>query len=201
LTCLVGERYSLLVAPELERGDGLLIVDVQNDFCPGGSLAVADGDAVVPVLNRWISATGKAGVPVYASRCWHPKGHASFAERGGPWPPHCVQNTRGADFHSDLTLPSGAAIISKGTDVDRDDYSAFHSPELAERLRRDGVRRLSVGGLALDYCVRATVLDAMKAGFEVSLIRAATRAVEVETGDGERALSEMRAAGATIVAE
>jgi nicotinamidase/pyrazinamidase len=201
LTCLVGERYSLLVAPELDRGDGLLIVDVQNDFCPGGSLAVDDGDTVVRVLNRWISVAGKAGVPVYASRCWHPKGHASFAERGGPWPPHCIQNTRGADFHPDLTLPSGGAIISKGTDVDRDDYSAFHSPELAERLRRDGVRRLWVGGLALDYCVRATVLDAVKAGFEVFLIRAATRAVDVETGDGERALSEMRAAGATIVAE
>lgn len=185
--------------PKLERGDALLIVDVQNDFCPGGSLAVPEGDQVVPVLNRWIARALEADAPLYASRCWHPPKHVSFRERGGPWPPHCVQNTRGAKLHSELALPAGTPIIAKGDDVDRDSYSAFDDTGLAERLRKDGVERVFVGGLALDYCVRATVLDGRKAGFEVHLIRGATRAVDVERGDGDRALSEMRAAGAVIV--
>ena len=187
--------------PKLERGDALLIVDVQNDFCPGGSLAVPDGDRVVPILNRWISAAVTAGAPVYASRCWHPPGHVSFRERGGPWPPHCVQNTRGAELHPGLALPAGSPIIAKGADRDRDSYSAFDGTDLAARLRQDRIGCLFVGGLALDYCVRATGLDGLKAGFEVRLIRAATRAVDVERGDGERALSEMRAAGAVVVEE
>lgn len=184
--------------PSLRAGDGLLVVDVQNDFCAGGSLAVPDGDAVVPVLNRWIAAAAAAGVPVYFSRCWHPAGHASFRERGGPWPPHCVQHTRGAEFHPALERPPSAPIVTKGDDPDRDDYSDFHETDLAERLWSQGVRRLWVSGLALDYCVRATVLDGIRAGFEVHLIRAATRAVDVHRGDGARALAEMRAAGAVI---
>ncbi|MBI2964037.1 MAG: bifunctional nicotinamidase/pyrazinamidase [Deltaproteobacteria bacterium] len=187
--------------PHLRPGDALLIVDVQNDFCAGGSLAVPEGDAVVPVANRWIAAARRAGVPVYASRDWHPAGHASFRQRGGPWPPHCVQHTRGAEFHPALELPPGAPIIGKGADPDRDGYSAFDRTDLAARLRAQGVRRLWVGGLALDYCIRATVLDALGEGFAVHLIRAATRAVEAHPGDGDRALAEMRAAGAVIEEE
>ncbi|MGH7898608.1 MAG: nicotinamidase [Candidatus Binatia bacterium] len=189
------------MAGKLERGDALLVVDVQNDFCPGGALAVPDGDRVVPILNRWIAAAVQARVPVHASRCWHPASHVSFRSRGGPWPPHCVQNTTGAEFYPDLALPPDTAILAKGTDPDRDEYSAFHSGELAERLRRDGVRRIFVGGLALDYCVRATVLDGLAAGFDVVLLRRATRAVEVGPGDGEQALAEIGAAGAVILSD
>jgi nicotinamidase/pyrazinamidase len=189
-----GERE----ARSMQPGDALLIIDVQNDFCAGGSLVVPDGDAVVPVLNRWITAALAAGIPVYLSRCWHPAGHVSFRERGGPWPPHCVQGTRGADFHPALDRPPGAPIVTKGDNPDRDNYSDFHETDLEQRLRQQGVRRLWVGGLALDYCVRATVLDGLRAGLEVRLIRAATRAVEVNPGDGERALAEIRASGAII---
>ncbi len=186
------------MGPNFRPGDALLIVDVQNDFCPGGSLAVPEGDRVVAVLNRWIAAAVAAGIPVYASRCWHPRGHVSFRERGGPWPPHCVQHTPGAAFHPALELPADAPVITKGADLDRDNYSDFYETDLAERLRRDDVRRLFVGGLALDYCVRATVLDGLREGFDVHLIRAGTRAVEVAPGDGDRALAEVVAAGAVI---
>jgi nicotinamidase-related amidase len=184
--------------PSLQSGDALLVVDVQNDFCPGGALAVADGDRIVPVLNTWIDRARRAGAPIYASRCWHPRGHVSFRERGGPWPPHCVQNTPGAEFHPDLRLPAGTPIISKGTDRDRDEYSAFGTADLVGRLREHEVRRVFVGGLALDYCVRASVLDGLAAGFAMRLIRDATRPVDAQPGDGERAVAEMRAAGAAI---
>jgi nicotinamidase/pyrazinamidase len=179
-------------------GDALLIIDVQNDFCAGGSLAVPDGDGVVPVINRWIAAARRAGIPIVVSRDWHPADHTSFLERGGLWPPHCVQGTRGAEFHPALDLPSDSPIVSKGDTPDRDNYSDFRETDLAERLRRGEVRRLWVAGLALDYCVRATVLDAIREGFEVHLILAATRAVDVRPGDGDRALAEIRAAGAIV---
>ncbi len=183
----------------LHQGDALLVVDVQNDFCPGGALAVPDGDAVIPVLNDWIEAAVAAGVPIYASRDWHPQGHVSFVERGGPWPPHCLQDTDGAAFHADLDLPAGAVIVTKADRPDQDAYSAFAGTGLAQRLQADGVRRLWVGGLALDYCVRASVLDALAGGgVEVHLILTATRPVEAKAGDGERAIAEMQAAGAHI---
>ncbi len=182
----------------LGPGDALLLVDVQVDFCPGGALPVADGDAVVPVLNRWIGAALRAGAPVLASRDWHPRGHVSFAERGGPWLPHCVVDTPGARFHPELALPPGAIVLSKGTELERDSYSAFGGTDLEQRLRAGGVRRLFVGGLALDYCVRASVLDARKLGFETHLIVQGTRPVDVTPGDGQRALSELRSAGAIL---
>jgi nicotinamidase/pyrazinamidase len=183
--------YEDLVA-EIGAGDALLVVDVQNDFCPGGALAVAEGDRVVPVLNCWIERAARAGAPVFASRDWHPPGHVSFAERGGPWPPHCVQGTPGAELHRELRLPAGAVLVSKGTSAERDAYSAFEGTDLALRLRAAGVRRLFVGGLALDYCVRASALDALSYGLEVV---PATRPVDVRPGDGERALTELHAAG------
>ncbi len=182
----------------LSRGDALLLVDVQNDFCPGGALAVPGGDEVIPVLNRWIRAAEEAGIPVYASRDWHPENHVSFTGRGGPWPPHCVRGTRGAEFHPGLEIPGGLFVINKATDPDRDAYSAFDGTGLAARLHRSGVRRLFVGGLATDYCVKATVLDALREGFTVHVITDGIRAVEVKEGDGRRALDEMSEAGAVL---
>jgi nicotinamidase/pyrazinamidase len=184
--------------PALGPSDALIIVDVQNDFCPGGALAVAEGDRVVPVLNRWAEAARAGGAVVVASRDWHPAGHMSFRERGGPWPPHCVQGTPGAAFDPDLRLPPDALIVSKAMEPDRDVYSDFAETSLADDLRRRGVRRLWVGGLATDYCVRATVLDGLKAGFEVHLIADAVRPVNVRPDDGRRALQEMRDAGCVI---
>ncbi|HVS34470.1 MAG TPA: nicotinamidase [Gemmataceae bacterium] len=187
--------------PPLGPSDALIVVDVQKDFCSGGALPVPDGDHVVPILNRWIDAARKGGAVVVASRDWHPAGHVSFRQRGGPWQPHCVQNTVGAAFHPDLSLPADAGIVSKGTEPDRDAYSAFDGGPLADDLRRRGVRRLWVGGLAEDYCVRATVLDGLKAGFEVHLIPDAVRAVDVQPGDGRRARREMRQAGGVLDGE
>jgi nicotinamidase/pyrazinamidase len=188
-----------------EQGAGersaLLIVDVQNDFCPGGSLAVAHGDAVVAPLSAAAARMAAAGRPVFASRDWHPAHTAHFQEMGGPWPPHCVQDTPGAAFHPGLRLPGGTVVISKGTDAADDGYSAFEGHDatgqpLAALLRDAGVDHLYVGGLATDYCVRASVLSALAAGLRVTVLDDAIAAVEVQPGDGERALAEMRAAGA-----
>src|SRR5215470_19804299 len=182
----------------MEKGDALLIVDVQNDFCPGGALAVEKGDEVVPVLNQWIQLALDQGVPVFASRDWHPPEHVSFRERNGPWAPHCIQGTPGADFHPDLKLPPEAQIISKAHKPDEDSYSAFGGTDLAERLRSAGVKRVWIGGLTQDYCVRETSLDALREGFEVHVIVEGTRAVNVDAKDGRRALDDIRRAGAVL---
>lgn len=181
----------------LQPGDALLIVDVQVDFCPGGALPIAEGDTVVPVLNRWIEAAQAQKIPIYASYDWHPLGHVSFKERGGPWPPHCVQGTEGARFHPELRLPDSTVKIAKGVRFDQDQYSAFDQTGLAVRLRQDGIKRLWVGGLAEDVCVLATVLDARKEGFEVMLIAEATRPVTPQ--GGEEARRKMRDAGVQFV--
>jgi nicotinamidase/pyrazinamidase len=180
-----------------EPGDALLLVDVQVDFCPGGGLPIREGDRVVPVLNRWIEQAALGAIPVYASRDWHPRGHPSFQAQGGPWPEHCLQDTPGAAFHRDLRLPGDVTVITKGTRFDRDQNSAFEDTGLAAHLRARGVRRLFVGGLALDVCVRATVLDALREGFAVRLLEAGMRAVTA--GGGRDALVEMIAAGARLV--
>ncbi|HUY18618.1 MAG TPA: isochorismatase family protein [Candidatus Binataceae bacterium] len=181
----------------LESGDALLIVDVQNDFCPGGALPIADGDAVVPVINRWIAAALAKGVPIYASRDWHPVQHLSFKERGGAWPPHCIQDSAGAHFHPHLELPESAIKVTKGVRFDQDQNSAFDQTGLANQLREQAVGRLWIGGLAEDVCVLATVLDGLKEGFEVFVIQAATRPV---TREGrENARRQMLAAGARLV--
>ena len=184
--------------PQFQVGDALLIVDVQNDFCPGGALPVPDGDTVVTVLNKWIAAALRENVPVYASRDWHPPDHKSFARQGGSWPVHCVQDTLGAALRSDLQLPDDAIIIDKGIDPADEAYSAFANTDLAQRLGQADVKRLRVGGLALDYCVRASVLDALKEGLAVHLIADATRAVNVEPTDGDKALVEMGDAGVIV---
>jgi len=184
---------------ELGRHDAVLIVDVQVDFLPGGNLGVRRGDEVVPALNRYVAAAGRKSLPVFASRDWHPQNHCSFRARGGPWPEHCVAGTPGAAFAPGLELPLDAVVISKATTQEADAYSAFQGTDLAQRLRALGVTRLLVGGLATDYCVVNTVLDARKAGFEVLLLADAIRAVEVKPGDGERAEREMRSAGAVPI--
>lgn len=177
--------------------DTLVVVDVQNDFCPGGALAVKEGDEIVPVLNEAIGAAVRAGVPVVVSRDWHPERHCSFEEQGGPWPRHCVQETTGAEFHPDLALPGSYHLVSKGEFESQDQYSAFDGTGLVDWLRHQGVKRVWVGGLAQDVCVRATVLDACRAGFDVKLMRAATRAVDPDSG--RRSLDEMKSAGAELV--
>ncbi len=180
---------------------GLLVVDVQNDFVPGGALPVPEGDRVVPVLNEYTRRFREASLPVYFSRDWHPERTKHFKEYGGTWPPHCIQGTWGAEFHPELEVPPDAVIITKGADPEEDAYSAFQgrTPEgepFAERLRRDGVTHLYVGGLATDYCVRASALDALKQGLRVTVLLDAVRGVDVQPGDSERALAELREAGA-----
>jgi nicotinamidase/pyrazinamidase len=176
----------------------LIVVDVQNDFCPGGSLAVAGGDEVVAPLNTLIEEFLERGEPVFKSRDWHPDKTKHFAAYGGTWPIHCVQNTKGAEFHADLIDDMHIRVISKGLGDD-DRYSAFDGTDLSLQLQRLGIEEVWVGGLATDYCVKNTVLDALKEGFRVKALEDAMRAVEVNPGDGERAIAEMREAGAEIV--
>jgi len=189
----------ILPAERLREGDALLVVDVQNDFCPGGALPIPGGDEVVPVLNRWIAAAHAQGRPIYLSRDWHPLHHPSFSAAGGDWPVHCVQDTPGAAFHPDLLCPPGAEVVCKGVRFDEDQLSAFHETGLARQLRRQGVRRLWVGGLALDVCVLRTVLDALREGFAVVVLARACRAVDAKAG--RQALMKMERAGAAVLLE
>jgi len=181
----------------IQKGDGLLIVDVQNDFCPGGALPIKEGDRIIPVLNLWIEAAEKRGIPVYASRDFHPVRHLSFTDQGGQWPPHCIEDSKGAAFHPGLRLPDRAVKITKGVRFDQDQNSVFDQTGFAEQLRHDGVKRIWVGGLAQDVCVLATVLDALKAGFDVYVIMKATRAVTPE--GGRESVAKMKEAGAEVI--
>jgi nicotinamidase/pyrazinamidase len=188
----------------MKHTSGLLIVDVQVDFCSRGALAVPDGDAVVAVLNEYAELFAGNDRPVVASRDWHPRESTHFKEHGGPWPVHCVANTDGARFHPDLRLPPSAVILSKGLAVDADGYSAFEGTDDARRsllsiLREHSVERLFVGGLATDYCVKASVLDALEHGLIVYLLEDAIRGVDVNSGDSEKALEEMSEKGARLI--
>jgi nicotinamidase/pyrazinamidase len=180
----------------LQSGDALIAVDVQNDFLPGGSLAVPQGDAVVPALNRYLAAFAARTLPVFATRDWHPPDHCSFRAQGGIWPPHCIAATRGSEFAAGLALPPNALIISKAATRAADAYSGFGGTDLAARLHAGGAARLFIGGLATDYCVLNTVKDALAAGFAVLLLADAIRAVDVAPGDGARAQKEMQKLGA-----
>ena len=177
----------------------LIVVDVQNDFCPGGSLAVAHGDEVVTPLNKLIKEFLDRGDPVYKTRDWHPPKAKHFADYGGTWPVHCVQNTRGAEFHPDLLDDPRVIVLSKGIDEGADGYSGFDGTPLAQSLRDQDVEEVWVGGLATDYCVKHTVLDARKEGFRVKALADAMRPVNVNPDDGRTAVDEMIAAGAEIV--
>ena len=190
----------------MQATDALIIVDVQNDFCPGGSLPVENGDAVVPVLNRYIEQFKAAGLPIIATRDWHPPKTTHFSTYGGPWPPHCIQGTAGACFHAELALPANVTIISKGAAAEADDYSGFQAVSsegvrLADLLRGLGVERLFVGGLATDYCVKHTVLDGLSEGFKVILLEDAIRGVNLKPDDSQQAVEAMVRAGAVPIRE
>ena len=186
-----------------DRSPALLVVDVQNDFCAGGALAVPGGDDVIPVLNRLAAMAGALGMPVYASRDWHPPDSRHFAAHGGRWPVHCVAGTDGARLHADLELPPGALIVTKGVGPEDDGYSAFDGSiagrgSLLADLRARGINELVIGGLATDYCVRVSALDARRHGLDVVVVSDGIRAVDVAPGDGGRAIDEMTAAGVDL---
>lgn len=179
----------------------LVIVDVQNDFFPGGTLPVPEGDKVVPLLNDYINKFQKADIIIYASRDWHPEKTKHFKTFGGVWPPHCVQRTKGAEFHPGLKLPKEAIILTKGEDPNEDSYSGFQAKtkenkSFADSLKEKGIEHLYIGGLATDYCVRATVLDALKQGFKVTILMDAIKGVDIRAGDSAKAIKEMEKAGA-----
>jgi nicotinamidase/pyrazinamidase len=174
----------------------LVIVDFQNDFCPGGALAVPEGDEIAGRLNE-LAASGDYAL-VVATRDWHPPDHGSFAEQGGPWPVHCVAGTPGAELHPALERSHVDTVVDKGQDPDTEGYSGFDATNLAELLRERDVDQLTVVGLATDYCVKNTALDALREGFAVTVDSTAVRGVEVQAGDSERALAEVRAAGASV---
>lgn len=181
-----------------QAGDALLVVDVQNDFLPGGALPASGGERVVELLNAAIAAFRERRLPVLLTRCWHPPGHCSFHAQGGPWPPHCVVDTWGAGFARGLWVPGEAPVLSKGQRPDVEAYSAFDGTDLLDRLRTLRVRRVVVGGLTTEYCVRSTVLDALGAGLEAVVLADAISGVDAEPGDAERALAELQRAGATF---
>jgi nicotinamidase/pyrazinamidase len=179
-------------------GRALLIVDYQNDFIPpGGALAVDSGDEIVGRLNE-LGRSGDFDL-VVATRDWHPPDHQSFAEHGGPWPVHCVRDTPGAQLHADLDEARIDAIVDKGREPGREGYSGFEDTGLGALLRERGIDEVTVVGLATDYCVKHTALDALGEGFAVSIDTSAVRGVNVEAGDSERALDELRTAGARIL--
>ncbi|MGE5815396.1 MAG: nicotinamidase [Acidobacteriota bacterium] len=181
----------------------LLIVDVQNDFCPGGALPAPGGDRVVPSLNRYIAQAIESGMLVYASRDWHPPITSHFKAYGGLWPPHCVQGTAGADFHPSLKLPRGTIVVTKGEDPAREGYSSFDGrtadgQSLAVDLHEHQIETVYIGGLTTEYCVKQTALDAIREGFVVRVLADAIAGIEAHPGDSERALAEVSAAGAQV---
>jgi len=181
---------------QVREHDALIVVDVQRDFCPGGALPVPEGDQVVPILNQYIECSKKASAKIYATRDWHPPNHRSFRAYGGIWPPHCIQGSEGANFHPDLVLPEEAKIVSKATRPSIPGFSGFEKTVLERDLKKNSVTRVFVGGLATDYCVRSTVLDALRLGFETVLLIDATRGVNVKPDDSEKAIREMVGKGA-----
>jgi len=176
--------------------EALIVVDFQNDFMPGGALAVPEGDQIGERVNE-LAADPRFEL-VVATRDWHPRNHGSFKERGGPWPVHCVQGSEGAELHPSLDRSRIDVVLDAGEDPDTDGYSGFDGTQLEQLLRERGIDKVTVVGLATDYCVKHTALDALRTGFEVTVDREGIRAVEVEPGDGQRALDEVRDAGAAL---
>jgi nicotinamidase/pyrazinamidase len=182
----------------------LIIVDMQNDFCPGGSLAVAGGDEIVPVINRYTEIFRERGSTIIASRDWHPAETGHFRKFGGLWPEHCVQGTFGAAFRSGLNLPPDIHVFSKGMDPEKDDYSALQARNeegisMADFLMDEGISRLHICGLATDYCVLQTALEALRLGFNTKVLIDAVRGVDLNPGDSELAQDEMKSSGATLI--
>ncbi len=182
--------------PQPDDKSVLLLADLQVDFCPGGALGVPGGDEIIQTVNDYVRVFHSRRLPIVATRDWHPPNHCSFQEQGGPWPVHCLQTSRGAQFHPDLIVPPGTMIVSKATDPKKEAYSAFEGTTLEERLRDMSAETLYVSGLATDYCVKQTVLDACRLGFRVVVLEDAVRGIDATPGDCQRAMGEMRAAGA-----
>lgn len=183
--------------------DALIIVDFQNDFCLGGALGVPASAQIIETVNDYARHFADRDALLVASRDWHPPVTDHFREHGGPWPVHCVQGTHGAEFHPSLRLPKGTVIVSKGARSGEDSYSAFHATldngtSLSEYLRHSGIKHLYIGGLATDYCVKASVLDGLREGYHVTVLLDASRGVDVEPGDSEKALAEMVSNGAGV---
>jgi nicotinamidase/pyrazinamidase len=182
----------------------LLVVDIQNDFCPGGALSVPGGDKIIPVLNKYIKLFSKKGFPVFASRDWHPKKTKHFKKHGGVWPSHCVHGTKGAAFHPKLKLPKNAIMLYKGMDPKKDSYSCFHAynsddVRFNKVLRNMGIKEIFIGGLATDYCVRWTAKDALKRGYKIRVLLDAVKGVDLKAGDSQKALKEITRRGAKKV--
>ncbi len=180
----------------ITSSDALLITDIQNDFLPGGALPIERGDEIIPVLNEYARRFQEAKAPVFASKDWHPPNHCSFKQQGGIWPPHCVQDTKGAKFSPILKLPQDVVVVFKATDPMRESYSVFDGTNFAAELEDRSVKRLFIGGLATDYCVLNTVIDARKLGYEIVVLMDATRGIDVVPGDVDRAVESMVKAGA-----
>ncbi|HDD26522.1 MAG TPA: bifunctional nicotinamidase/pyrazinamidase [Acidilobales archaeon] len=185
-----------MVLVKLSKYDALIIVDMQNDFMPGGALPVPKADEIIPTLNKYIALFESKNLKVIATRDWHPPNHISFKTRGGPWPPHCIQGTKGAEFHPDLKLPKDVVVISKATEPDKEAYSGFEATNLDKVLKEYGIKRLFIGGVATDYCVKATVLDGLRLGYTVLLLLDGIKGVDVNPGDVEKAINEMLSEGA-----
>jgi nicotinamidase/pyrazinamidase len=181
---------------KLGSKDALIIADIQMDFLPGGALPVFEGDRVISVLTEYVQIFRKTNAKIIASRDWHPANHMSFKAQGGPWPPHCIQETEGAKFHPDLKLPKGTEIVSKATDPNKEAYSVFDGTGLADKLKSQGVTWVFVGGLATDYCIVNTVLDARKLGLDVVVLLDGSRGINVNPGDVDRAMDAMMKSGA-----
>lgn len=184
----------------LSPNDALLIVDLQNDFLPGGALGIKDADEIIPIINAYIEAFEQKQQCIIFSRDWHPHDHCSFNKQGGPWPVHCVQNTHGAALSSTLNWPSQALLVSKAKTSTQDAYSAFEGTSLASRLKNMQIESLFICGLATDYCVLHTTLDALEAGFDCYLLTDAIDAVNIKSDDGTKAIEKMIQAGATSIA-
>ena len=184
--------------PQPDRKSVLLLVHLQNDFCPGGALAVPGGDEIIPLANTWIEIFARQGFTVVATRDWHPANHCSFKEQGGPWPPHCVQGSFGSQFHPGLKMPPGTLIVSGATNPQKEAYSGFDGTSLEDRLEDAQAETLFVIGLATDYCVKQTVLDACQRGFRVVLLEDGIRGIDARPGDSQKALNDMVAAGALL---
>jgi nicotinamidase/pyrazinamidase len=185
--------------------DALIVVDMQNDFMPGGALPVPNALTIIPTINRYVELFEKVNATIVFTRDWHPKNHASFKSRGGPWPPHCIQNTYGAELHPDLMVPKSAVIISKAFKEDEEAYSGFKGIELESKkdlnsiLRSREVKRVFVSGVATEYCVKATALDAVDLGYQVFLLVDAVKGINQPPGSEEQAVNEMLAKGVVAI--
>lgn len=180
----------------ITSSDALLITDVQNDFLPGGALPIQEGDEIIPVLNEYASVFSDAKANVFASKDWHPPNHCSFKQQGGSWPPHCVQDTKGAEFSPGLKLPEDTVVVFKATDPMRESYSVFDGTTFAKELKERGIQRLFIGGLATDYCVLKTAQDARKHGYETVVLMDATQGINAKPGDVDKAIKSMLECGA-----